>query len=79
MSEYGYKYTEFIYGNEVLYKQQFPNDFVVKTINGQREKREKIVRCKDCIKSATASDGRMYCTWHSHIVPENGFCWKGEE
>lgn len=37
-----------------------------------------VVRCRECSKRASTTDGRLYCTWHSRIVPEEGYCWKGE-
>ena len=37
-----------------------------------------VVRCRECSKRASTTDGRLYCTWHSRIVPEEGYCWTGE-
>ena len=36
------------------------------------------VRCRDCASIKPTTDGRHYCTRWSHIVPLDGFCWRGE-
>lgn len=36
------------------------------------------VRCRDCASIKPTTDGRRYCTRWSHIVPLDGFCWRGE-
>lgn len=42
------------------------------------KRREEIVRCRDCASIKPTTDGRRYCTRWSHIVPLDGFCWRGE-
>lgn len=37
-----------------------------------------VVRCRDCASIKPTTDGRRYCTRWSHIVPLDGFCWRGE-
>ena len=37
------------------------------------------VRCRDCAHCKPTTDGRRYCSLWSHIVPDDGFCWRGEE
>lgn len=49
-----------------------------KARGSEREKAVDVVRCRECSKLASTTDGRLYCTWHSRIVPEEGYCWKGE-
>lgn len=36
------------------------------------------VRCRDCASIKPTTDGRHYCQRWSHIVPLDGFCWRGE-
>lgn len=36
------------------------------------------VRCRDCASIKPTTDGRRYCKRWSHIVPLDGFCWRGE-
>ena len=36
------------------------------------------VRCRDCASIKHTTDGRRYCTRWSHIVPLDGYCWRGE-
>lgn len=43
------------------------------------EFRERIFRCRDCAHIKPTTDGRNYCKRWSHIVPDDGFCWRGEE
>ena len=47
--------------------------------SGTMERRERIVRCRDCVKCRPTTDGRRYCSLWSHIVPPEGYCWRGEE
>lgn len=49
-----------------------------KARGSERAKDVDVVRCRECSKRASTTDGRLYCTWHSRIVPEEGYCWKGE-
>lgn len=42
------------------------------------ERREEIVRCRDCASIKPTTDGRRYCKRWSHIVPLDGYCWRGE-
>ena len=46
--------------------------------SGTMERRERIVRCRDCASIKPTTDGRRYCKRWSHIVPLDGFCWRGE-
>ena len=43
------------------------------------EFRERIVRCRNCSHVKPTTDDRRYCELWSHIVPDEGFCWRGEE
>lgn len=38
-----------------------------------------LVLCADCSHCKPTTDGRRYCALWSHIVPDDGFCWRGEE
>lgn len=42
------------------------------------KRREEIVRCRDCASIKPTTDGRRYCKRWSHIVPLDGYCWRGE-
>lgn len=36
------------------------------------------VRCADCSHCKPTTDGRRYCQLWSHIVPPEGYCWRGD-
>lgn len=42
------------------------------------EFRERVTRCHDCARCRLTTDDRRYCALWSHIVPDDGFCWRGE-
>ena len=67
--------TERIWGDLVLEKR----DGGMMTVKMQARPMEEIVRCRDCVKCRPTTDGRRYCSLWSHIVPPEGYCWRGEE
>lgn len=48
-------------------------------MNVDIEFRERVTRCRDCRHCKPTTDGRRYCALWSHIVPPDGYCWRGEE
>ena len=48
-------------------------------MNVDIEFRERVTRCRDCCHCKPTTDGRRYCQLWSHIVPPEGYCWRGEE
>ena len=52
--------------------------FAVRDEGGLEECRERVVRCRDCASIKPTTDGRRYCKRWSHIVPLDGYCWRGE-
>lgn len=60
-------------------KQDYPDvPWESDDFNGTVERREEIVRCRDCASIKPTTDGRRYCKRWSHIVPLDGYCWRGE-
>lgn len=61
-------------------KQDYPGiPYEHEDFSGTMERREEIVRCRDCASIKPTTDGRRYCKRWSHIVPLDGYCWRGEE
>lgn len=48
-------------------------------MNVDIEFRERVTRCRDCAHCKPTIDNRRYCAMWSHIVPPEGYCWRGEE
>lgn len=48
-------------------------------MNVDIEFRERVTRCRDCSHCKPTTDGRRYCALWSHIVPPEGYCWRGEK
>lgn len=60
-------------------KQDYPDaPWESDDFSGTVERREEIVRCRDCASIKPTTDGRHYCPRWSHIVPLDGYCWRGE-
>ena len=60
-------------------KQDYPGiPYEHEDFSGTMERRERIVRCRDCASIKPTTDGRRYCKRLSRIVPLGGFCWQGE-
>ena len=60
-------------------KQSYPGiPYEHDDFRGNMERRERIVRCRDCASIKPTTDGRRYCKRWSRIVPLDGFCWRGE-
>lgn len=60
-------------------KQDYPDvPWESDDFSGTVERREEVVRCRDCASIKPTTDGRRYCKRWSHIVPLDGFCWRGE-
>ena len=60
-------------------KQDYPGiPYEHEDFSGTMERREEIVRCRDCASINPTTDGRRYCKRWSHIVPLDGYCWRGE-
>ncbi len=60
-------------------KQDYPGiPYEHDVFSGTMERREKVVRCRDCASIKPTTDGRRYCKRWSHIVPLDGYCWRGE-
>ena len=47
-------------------------------MNVDIEFRERVTRCRDCAHCKPTTDGRRYCSLWSHIVPPEGYCWRGD-
>lgn len=47
--------------------------------SGTVERRERVVRCRDCGYSITYSSGQMCCLRTSRFVDQHDFCSKGAE
>ena len=70
--------AEYIYAERVLSSKRYEDGLVESMVDPYGERREEIVRCRDCASIKPTTDGRRYCKRWSHIVPLDGFCWRGE-
>lgn len=60
-------------------KQDYPDvPWESDDFSGTVERREEVVRCRDCASIKPTTDGRRYCKLWSRIVPLDGYCWRGE-